>query len=87
MAASELTAARTLEELLRVDFSDTRSFFDERGNLKAPYQIGAGRRSASNVVPPKPATSSVATRENRPMFEMRHNLKETENSSHERFPE
>lgn len=39
VAKAELTAARTLEEMRRLAFSDPRQFFDEHGNLKQIHQL------------------------------------------------
>ena len=41
----ELTAARVLEELRRLAFSDTRAFFDEHGNLRPIHELTAEQGS------------------------------------------
>jgi phage terminase small subunit len=38
---ADLSAARVLEEYRRLAFSDTRSFFDEHGNLKPVQELTA----------------------------------------------
>lgn len=41
LASADLTAARTLEELRRLAFSDVRNLFDEGGNLKPLHTLSA----------------------------------------------
>lgn len=46
IAKSDLTAIRVLEELRRLAMVDTRSYYDERGNLKPMHELTEEQGSA-----------------------------------------
>lgn len=50
LESTELSAARVLEEMRRLAFSDVRAFFDERGNLKPMRELTAEQGAALSSV-------------------------------------
>jgi phage terminase small subunit len=46
LSAAQLTAARVLEELRRLAFSDVRGLFDEAGNLRPLHELTAEQAAA-----------------------------------------